>query len=62
MKFKYFTLQKMTYFGNLNLASYTITPAQSPNDKLFMFFESIPQELVFYGPAPIGQDSSGSSN
>jgi hypothetical protein len=43
----------MAFFGNLNLALYTITPAQSPDDKLFMFFGSIPQELTFYGPAPV---------
>jgi hypothetical protein len=41
----------MTFFGNLNLVPYTVTPAQSPDGKLFMFFRSIPQELTFYGPA-----------
>jgi hypothetical protein len=43
----------MTFFGNLNLAPYTVTPVQSPNSKLFRFFGSIPQELTFYGPAPV---------
>jgi hypothetical protein len=43
----------MGYFGNFNLAPYVVTPAQSPDGKLFMFFGSIPQELTFYGPAPV---------
>jgi hypothetical protein len=43
----------MAYFGNFNLAPYAVTPAQSPDGKLFMFFGSIPQELTFYGPAPV---------
>jgi hypothetical protein len=46
-------LQEMTYFGNFNLAPYTVTPVQSPEGKLFMFFGTIPQELTFYGPAPV---------
>jgi hypothetical protein len=46
-------LQEMAYFGNFNLAPYTVTPAQSPEGKLFMFFGTIPQELTFYGPAPM---------
>jgi hypothetical protein len=46
-------LQELTYFGNFHLAPYTVTPAQGPDDKLFMFFGSIPQELIFYGPAPV---------
>jgi hypothetical protein len=41
----------MTYFRNFNLAPYTVTPTQSSDNKLFMFFGSIPQELTFYGPA-----------
>jgi hypothetical protein len=43
----------MTYFGNFNLPPYVVTPAQSPDGKLFMFFGSIPQELTFSGPAPV---------
>jgi hypothetical protein len=43
----------MTYFENFNLAPYTVTPAQSSEGKLFMFFGTIPQELTFYGPAPV---------
>jgi hypothetical protein len=43
----------MTYFGNFNLAPYAVTPAQSPDGKLFMLFGTIPQELTFYGPAPV---------
>jgi hypothetical protein len=43
----------MAYFGNFNLAPYAVTPAQGPDGKLFMFFGSIPQELTFYGPAPV---------
>jgi hypothetical protein len=43
----------MTYFENFNLAPYAVTPAQSPDGKLFMFFGTIPQELTFYGPAPV---------
>jgi hypothetical protein len=39
----------MTYFGNFNIAPYAVTPAQSPDGKLFMFFGTIPQELTFYG-------------
>jgi hypothetical protein len=35
-------LQEMTYFGNFNLAPYAVTPAQSPDGKLFMFFGTIP--------------------
>jgi hypothetical protein len=46
-------LQEMAYFGNFNLAPYAVTPAQSPDGKLFMFFGTIPQELTFYGPAPV---------
>jgi hypothetical protein len=46
-------LQEMAYFGNFNLAPYTVTPAQSPEGKLFMFFGTIPQELTIYGPAPV---------
>jgi hypothetical protein len=42
----------MAYFENFNLAPYAVTPAQSPDGKLFMFFGTIPQELTFYGPAP----------
>jgi hypothetical protein len=43
----------MAYFGNFNLAPYAVTPAQSPDGKLFMFFGTIPQELTFYVPAPV---------
>jgi hypothetical protein len=43
----------MAYFGNFNLAPYAVTPAQSSDGKLFMFFGTIPQELTFYGPAPV---------
>jgi hypothetical protein len=43
----------MAFFGNLNLASCTIMPTQDSDDKLFMFFGSIPQKLTFYGPAPV---------
>jgi hypothetical protein len=43
----------MTYFENFNLAPYAVTPAQGPDGKLFMFFGTIPQELTFYGPAPV---------
>jgi hypothetical protein len=43
----------MTYFGNFHLAPYAVTPAQGLDDKIFMFFGSIPQELTFYGPAPV---------
>jgi hypothetical protein len=43
----------MAYFGNFNLAPYAVTPAQSLDGKLFMFFGTIPQELTFYGPAPM---------
>jgi hypothetical protein len=43
----------MAYFGNFNLAPYAVTPAHSPDGKLFMFFGTIPQELTFYGPAPV---------
>jgi hypothetical protein len=43
----------MAYFGNFNLASYAVTPAQSPDGKLFMFFGTISQELTFYGPASV---------
>jgi hypothetical protein len=46
-------LQEMTFFENFNLAPYAITPAQGPDGKLVMFFGSIPQELTFYGPAPV---------
>jgi hypothetical protein len=35
------------------LLPYAVTPAQSPDGKLFMFFGTIPQELTFYGPAPV---------
>jgi hypothetical protein len=44
----------MTYFGNFNLAPYAVTPAQGQEGKLFMFFGTIPQELAFYDPAPVG--------
>jgi hypothetical protein len=54
MNFEYFSfLQEIAYFGNFNLAPYAVTPAQGPDGKLFMFFGSIPQELTFYGPAPV---------
>jgi hypothetical protein len=43
----------MAYFGNFNLAPYAVTPAQGPDDKLFMFFGTIPQELTVYGPTPV---------
>ena len=43
----------MAFFGNFNLAPYTVTPAKSPEGKLFMFFGTIPQELTIYGPAPV---------
>jgi hypothetical protein len=43
----------MAYFRNFNLAPYAVTPAQSPDGKLFIFFGSIPQELTFYGPTPV---------
>jgi hypothetical protein len=49
----FFFLQEMAYFGNFNLAPYAITPAQSSEGKLLMFFETIPHELTFYGPAPV---------
>jgi hypothetical protein len=42
MNFKYFYFAGMTFFGNFNLTPYTVTPAQGPDDKLFMFFGSIP--------------------
>jgi hypothetical protein len=54
MKFKCFTLVgTMAFFGNLNLAPFTVTPAQSSDGKFFMFFGTIPQEVVFCGPAPM---------
>jgi hypothetical protein len=53
MKFKYFALQEMIYFGNYNLAPYTVTPAQSPDGKFFIFFGSISQELTFNGLTPV---------
>jgi hypothetical protein len=43
----------MTFFENFNLAPYAVTPARSPDGKLFMFFWAIPQELTLYGPAPV---------
>jgi hypothetical protein len=43
----------MTFFGNFNLIPYVVTPTQGPDGKLHMFFGSIPQELTFYGPAPV---------
>jgi hypothetical protein len=43
----------MTFFGNLNLAPYTVMPTQDSDGKLCIFFGSIPQELTFYGPAPV---------
>jgi hypothetical protein len=43
----------MAYFGNFNLAPYAVTLAQGLDGKLFMFFGIIPQELTFYGPAPV---------
>jgi hypothetical protein len=52
-EFQVFFLQEMAYFGNFNLPTYAVTPAQGPGDKLFMFFGSIPQEVTFYGPAPV---------
>jgi hypothetical protein len=45
--------RKMTFFSNLNLASYTVTPAQGSDGKLFIFFRTIPQEVVFCGSAPM---------
>jgi hypothetical protein len=43
----------MTFFENFNLAPYVVTPVQGPDGKFFMFFGSISQELIFYGPAPV---------
>jgi hypothetical protein len=53
MKFKCLHFAGMTFFGNFNLAPYVVAPAQGPDGKLFMFFGSIPQELTFYGLAPV---------
>jgi hypothetical protein len=53
MKFKCLHFAGMSFFRNFNLAPYTVTPAQGPDGKLFMFFGSIPQELTLYGPAPV---------
>jgi hypothetical protein len=53
-----FFLQEMTYFRNFNVAPYAVTPAQGPNGKLFMFFETIPQEVTFYGPALVATFTS----
>jgi hypothetical protein len=38
----------MVFFDNLNLAPYTITPIQGSDGKFFMFFGTIPHEVVLY--------------
>jgi hypothetical protein len=43
--------RKIAFFGNLNVAPYT-TPAQNSDGKFFIFFGTIPQEVVFYSQLP----------
>jgi hypothetical protein len=45
--------RKIAFFGNLNLIPCTITPTQGSDGKFFMFFGTIPLEVIFCGPAPV---------
>jgi hypothetical protein len=45
-------LQEMTFFGDMNLAPYTIIPTQGLDGRFFMFFGTIPHEVVLYNSTP----------
>jgi hypothetical protein len=44
---------RMAFFGNMMLAPCTVTPSQGPEGKHFIFFGTIPQEVVLQSPVTI---------